>query len=135
DVHAGDLLFARSGATTGKVCVAPDFVKDWRMTGHILRVRLDHRLMLPELLVYWLWGSNEVRGQVMGNIRGGTRPGYNTRLLKGMAVPVPPLAEQKRIVAKLQALMTLCDDLEEKLERAEATASRFSEAVVTQLVT
>ena len=134
DVRAGDLLFARSGATTGKVCVAPGFVNDWRMTGHILRVRLDRRLMLPELLVYWLWGSTAVRTQVMGNIRGGTRPGYNTGLLKGIAIPVPPLAEQRRIVAKIEQLMKLCDDLEVQLQRTETTASKLVEAVVAEMI-
>ena len=49
DVQAGDLLFARSGATLGKVCVAPPFVDGWRMTGHILRARLNSHYILSEM--------------------------------------------------------------------------------------
>src|SRR5690606_14345149 len=60
DVQAGDLLFARSGATLGKVCVAPEFVRGWRMTGHILRVRLDRRVIDPNLAALWLWAAAAV---------------------------------------------------------------------------
>jgi hypothetical protein len=43
--------------------------------------------------------------------------------------------EQQRIVAKVDRLMKLCDDLEAKLRRAEDRASRLVEAVVQKLVT
>jgi hypothetical protein len=49
-------------------------------------------------------------------------------------VPLPPLAEQRRIVAKLDQLMKLCDDLEAKLRRAEDRASKLVEAVVQEVV-
>ena len=55
DVQAGDLLFARSGATLGKVCVAPSYVNDWRMTGHILRARLNQAFVVPEIVAFALW--------------------------------------------------------------------------------
>ena len=129
DVQAGDLLFARSGATLGKVCVAPASVQDWRMTGHILRVRLDGRLILPELAAYWISSSNAVLRQVTSSIRGGTRPGYNTTLLEAIVLPIPPLGDQKRIVAKVDHLMSLLDDLEAKLRKQEETATRLAESL------
>ncbi|MBU0679420.1 MAG: restriction endonuclease subunit S [Verrucomicrobia bacterium] len=45
-------------------------------------------------------------------------------------LPVPPLAQQKRIVAKVDELMALCDELERKLKQAEVDADRLFEAVV-----
>ena len=51
-----------------------------------------------------------------------------------ITMPLPPLPEQKRIVAKVEHLMELCDDLEAKLRRAEETASKMVEAVVHGLV-
>ena len=38
----------------------------------------------------------------------------STAAVRAQEIPVPPLAEQKRIVAKVEQLMTLCDDLEAK---------------------
>ena len=102
DVQAGDVLFARSGATLGKVCVAPAFVKDWRMTGHILRARFNLDFVLPEVVVLALAGCPAVVGQVKAGVRGMTRPGYNTGLLEGIVLPIPPLAEQVALLARVQ---------------------------------
>lgn len=112
DVQAGDLLFARSGATLGKVCVAPAIVRDWRMTGHILRARLDHRFVNPLLVVYALWADPVVKTQVTGGIRGMTRPGYNTTLLESIAIPLPPREEQEEIVRRIDAAFGRLDTLE-----------------------
>lgn len=51
-----------------------------------------------------------------------------------LPVAVPPVAEQKRIVAKVDQLMALCDALEAKLRHQEATASKLVGAVVAEMV-
>ena len=51
-----------------------------------------------------------------------------------MPVLVPPLAEQKRIVAKVDHLLKLCYDLEAKLRRSEDRASKLVEAVVGEML-
>jgi type I restriction enzyme S subunit len=53
--------------------------------------------------------------------------------LRKLPVPLPPLAEQKRIVAKVESLMKLCDDLEARLRAKETTAAKLVEAVVRDL--
>ena len=128
-VDAGDLLFARTGSV-GRACIAPNFVNDWRMTGHILRVRLNRDIVDPYLMVHFLWASTAVRSQIVDNIRGMTRPGYNTSLLESIRLPIPPLAEQKRIVAKVDSLLAKCDQLSEHLEYRQATTSQLLSAVI-----
>lgn len=58
----------------------------------------------------------------------------NMTQLKNCPMPIPSLAEQRRIVAKVEALMKLCDDLEAKLRAKEETAGKLVEAVVKELV-
>jgi type I restriction enzyme, S subunit len=50
--------------------------------------------------------------------------------LSSFLVPLPPLAEQHRIVAKVNELMALCDQLEAQLLTAEADNRRLLEAVL-----
>ncbi len=60
-------------------------------------------------------------------------PKVNQEQLSQVLVPVPPLAEQKRIVAKVDQLMTLCDTLETHLRDTQAKAKALAAAVVGQL--
>ncbi|NTU42448.1 MAG: hypothetical protein HGA78_05255 [Nitrospirales bacterium] len=57
----------------------------------------------------------------------------NMRQVRGCPVPFPPLAEQRRIVAKVDQLMSLVDQLEEQLAAARATAVSLMEAIVAEL--
>jgi type I restriction enzyme, S subunit len=49
-----------------------------------------------------------------------------------MPFPLPPLAEQHRIVAKVDALMSLCDLLEASLTATAATRRRLLDALLTE---
>jgi type I restriction enzyme S subunit len=50
-----------------------------------------------------------------------------------IAIPLPPLAEQRRIVAKVDQLMALVDQLEAQLAASRDTADKLLEAVVAEL--
>jgi type I restriction enzyme, S subunit len=52
-----------------------------------------------------------------------------TRMIK-IVMPLPPLAEQHRIVAKVDELMALCDQLETQLTRTAADSRRLLEALL-----
>jgi len=49
--------------------------------------------------------------------------------------PLPPLAEQRRIVAKVDALMALCDRLEAALTEASSTSDRLLGALLHEALT
>lgn len=53
--------------------------------------------------------------------------------LRRISVPLPPLAEQHRIVAKVDQLMVLVDELETQLAASRATAAKLLSALVAEL--
>jgi len=59
-----------------------------------------------------------------------TMPKINQSTLLKLPIPLPPLAEQHRIVAKVEELMTLCDRLEVQLANAKTEASRLLASVL-----
>lgn len=56
-----------------------------------------------------------------------------TEFVHGFTMPIPPLAEQRRIVAKVEQLMALVDQLEAQLTASRTAAANLLEAVVTEL--
>ena len=61
---------------------------------------------------------------------GGAAPRVNMSIVRGYPIPLPPLAEQHRIVAKVDALMALCDRIEADLAAADGTRSRLLESLL-----
>jgi len=59
----------------------------------------------------WTWALGEYE-RTRGEGRGGAQPALNAAKVRALLVPLPPIAEQKRIVAKVDHLMKLCDELE-----------------------
>ncbi len=65
----------------------------------------------------------------------GTLTKYLTvKILSNLVLPIPPLAEQKRIVEKVEQLMGLCDELEGKLRKAREDSEKLMETVVRGLL-
>ena len=58
----------------------------------------------------------------------------NKTKCESIPIPLPPFAEQRRIVAKVDQLMALCDDLEAKLDQSQTDGAKLMEAVVAELV-
>ena len=53
---------------------------------------------------------------------------------RNISIPLLPLDEQKRIVAKVDQLMTLCDQLEQQLTQSYSDAEKLMQATVKALV-
>ena len=59
----------------------------------------------------------------------------NLGKIRELPLPIPPLAEQRRIVAKVDQLMALVDELEAQLAASRATAAKLLAALVAELTT
>lgn len=68
-----------------------------------------------------------------GRVVGATRSKLNQARANDIPVPLPPLAEQHRIVAKVEELMALLDRLEETRTAAETTRNRLTAASLSRL--
>lgn len=105
DVRPGDLLISRSG-TVGEVCVAPSDIGEARFSTNIMRVRLLSGSPLPEFLALLLNGSQMIRQQISDRCAGTTRDFLNQEILSSIVFPIPPLAEQRRILTEIERLIS-----------------------------
>ncbi|MCY4388085.1 MAG: restriction endonuclease subunit S [Desulfurellaceae bacterium] len=68
--------------------------------------------------------------QIFARSSGSTTPQLSASQLAEVLIPLPPLAEQRRIVAQVDELMVVCDRLEAGLAAGEKTRGRLVEAVL-----
>jgi type I restriction enzyme S subunit len=73
-----------------------------------------------------------LKGDTKGAIKGAT---LNRDSISNIFIPLPPLAEQHRIVAKIDELMALCDRLEAARAEREATRDKLTTASLARLST
>ena len=111
-------------ATVGRVCVLPEGIEPAIITKHVYRITVDRAVALPEYVGIALRGARDVRAQLLGSVQGQTRPGLNGTLIKRIRVPIPPLAEQHRIVAEVDRRLSIVREVEAEvdanLKRAQA---------------
>ncbi|MGM8871269.1 restriction endonuclease subunit S [Psychrobacter sp. 2Y5] len=62
----------------------------------------------------------------------GTMPKINQKTVESVPVPLPTLEEQSQIVAKVDELMTICDQLKERLQQSQETQIQLTDALVDQ---
>ncbi len=65
---------------------------------------------------------------------GGAQPNLNLAKISNTVIPIPPLEEQHRIVAKVDELMALCDALKARIAAAQTTQLQIADAIVEQAV-
>lgn len=124
---ADDILYSREGGILGIACRVPPGI----------RLCLGQRLMLiragaetrPDFLEMVL-NSPFITSIAKACTTGGAAPRVNMSTVRAYPIPLPPVAEQHRIVAKVDELMALCDQLEASLTTGEQTRSRLLESVL-----
>ena len=109
-VQPGDILFARMG-TVGRSCVVPDLAKDWLISYHLIRIAVDRSICDSQFTFYALRGSPSVLEAIEEKSRGSTRAGVNSTIIRQLEFPLPPLEEQRRIVAHLDDLQAQVAEL------------------------
>lgn len=109
-----DILIARTGGTIGKSYLAEDLEDNAIFASYLIRVipainsYPKYIKLFVESPLYWT--------QITEKSSGTGQPNVNGTSLKSLILPLPPLEEQKRIVAKVDKLMQLCNELEEQIK-------------------
>ncbi len=131
-VYAGDLLFNITGASIGRCAIVPDSFNTGNVSQHVTIVRTSSKEIL--LFLHLVLISRHVQQAVMDVQVGVSREGLSIGKLGQFIIPIPPLAEQHRIVAKVDELMALCDQLKSRITDASRLQQKLADVLVEQAV-
>ncbi len=126
-MKSGDVVMARRGEV-GRAAIVTDAEAGWLCgTGSFF---VSFHQEIDRQFVILLLRSDAVRRYLAGEAVGTTMVNLNHGILKRIPVALPPAAEQHRIVAKVDELMALCDQLETQLTTTQTDSRRLLEAVL-----
>jgi len=121
----GDVLIAMYGATIGKLAI----LGEEAVTNQAVCACTPCWGVDTEYLYLFLLAQ---RDEFRLASEGGAQPNISKVKIVNTLIPLPPLAEQHRIVAKVDVLMALCDQLEQQLNQADQQRRRLLEAVLAE---
>ena len=124
---AGSVLIAMYGATIGKLGI----LKKPMTTNQACCACQPLDGIYNLYLFYFLMSS---RRRLIKMAEGGAQPNISRTKIIGLTMPLPPLAEQKRTVEKIEELMPLVDEYEENWQKLEEFNQRFPEDMKKSLL-
>ena len=123
-----DILFARTGATVGKSYLSTSTPSNAIYASYLIRVR-PNSMLSPQYVKYY-FESGYYWEQISINSVGVGQSNVNGSALGGLIIPIPPIAEQKRIVREAAKFLRLVDILEVERETLTGALSRIKEHVL-----
>ena len=121
-VERGSILLAMYGSI-GKMGIAGMRCT----TNQAIAFTQEIRGLEPKYLFYYLLSQ---RRNLLELGKGGTQPNISQTILKEVPIPLAPLEEQRRIVAKLDEVMGKIETARARLERVPRVLKRFRQSVL-----
>ncbi len=130
-IEIGDILVVKDGATTGKVAlVRSDFPHEPAVVNEHVFICRPVTKVHPPFLFYFLF-SKEGQDRILTNFRGSAQGGINRSFASDTIVPLAPLPEQKRIVAKVEELLARLSVVRDRLAKVKEILKRFRQSVLS----
>ena len=126
----GEILLCVVGSI-GKIGVVPDSWAGANIARAVARIKPIPDVLRDYLLIVLL--EQSVQEHFASTTRTLAQPTLNVGMIEQTLIPIPPLAEQRRIVAQVDHLMSLVDRYESQLTTARATAARLLDALVAEI--
>lgn len=123
----GDIVFARTGATTGKSVLIKSPPEKAVFASYLIRVR-PSKSVDPGFLAHF-FQSTGYWGQIRLKTQGAAQGGVNATSLGGLEIPLPPLDEQRRIAA----ILDKADALRRKRKRALELLDGLTQSIFLEM--
>ena len=123
---AGDILMVCIGGSIGKAVICD------RRIAFNQQINAIRPLIINPRYLHYSISTTSFLKSVLESSTGSATPIINRSRWEQLMVPVAPLEEQDRIVAKVEELMTVCDHLKSRLVEAQKIERYLADAVVEQ---
>lgn len=128
-IRAGDVLFATTRPYLKNIAIVPAELDGQVCSTGFCVLRANPSLAEPTFL-YFLAFSDVMTSQLAQKLRGASYPAVTDGDVYGIYIPLPPLSEQRRIVAHLEAVQAKIRALKEAQAATDAELQRLEQAIL-----
>ena len=132
-IYPGDVVMNIVGPPLGKVAIIPDQFSEWNMNQALSVFRVKSGAL--NKYIYYMLLSESVLKSVISESKGSAgQDNLSLAQCRALLIPIPSPEEQHRIVAKVDQLMALCDQLKSRLAQARQLHEQLASTLVEQAV-
>ena len=130
-VEAGDILVAKMGDPPGDVCRYPANRPPAVITADCIKLRLTGLGIDPSFIEYAI-ASRVVQDQILGITKGVAQLKVNLANFSSIALPLPPAAEQVRIVSEVDRHLSIVREVEAEVDTNLKRAQALRQATLSR---
>ena len=134
-IRNGDLLFCRASGSkglAGKCSLVTNISKNLFLSDKTLRLTTSENIEKRYIHFHNETGHTTAYYSKLNTGKSTSMNNITREQLLSKPIPLPPLAEQKAIVAKIEKLLALCDQLESKINQSQHHANSLMQAVLQE---
>jgi type I restriction enzyme S subunit len=128
-VYAKDILLNITGGSMGRCTLVPEDFEEGNVSQHVCIIR---PLVVDNNFYHYITLSPFFQKFIFSSTTGAGREGLPKYNLEQFIIPLPPLAEQHRIVKKLEELMEYCSELESSIKQSESQNEKLLQQVLRE---
>ena len=132
-VRKGDVLYIKDGATAGIAMVNP-IIEEFSLLSSVALIRTIQTKLIPEFIAYQL-NASQFKNPALNGLVGGAMTRFTLELISRFEVSMPPLEEQRAIVAQLDLETAKFDTLTAEAQRAIDFLQERRTALISAAVT
>ena len=128
NLEIGDVLFGGTGSI-GAVALISTTPKNWNIKEGVYALKPEQRIAIPRFLLYLLQ-TPTIKKSYLEHAVGATVLSVPMKELNALLIPLPPIAEQKRIIAKVEELFAIADSLGTAADELENAAKQLDKKIL-----
>lgn len=128
-IHKGDFVMGKIG-TIGKPYKIPD-EQDYALSANVILIQPNKEKIYPEFL-FWQFSSSLVTKQLTLGAKATSQPAFGIKKARLLSIKICELEKQFKIIKRLEAEMSCCDNIEKTVDTALAQADAMRQSILKQ---
>lgn len=130
-IELDDVLLNITGASIGRVNLAPENFVGGRVNQHVSIIRCNRSILLPHYLHIYL-ASPKTQKWIEGENYGATRQALTKSMIESLELIIPSITEQKEIVRLVDQYFAFADSIETQVKKAQTRVDNLTQSILAK---